>query len=40
MSEKKIIVKTWNEWDPLKYVIAGKPVSYLDGELKDYFPKQ
>ncbi len=24
MSEKKIIVNSWNEWDPLKHIIVGK----------------
>ena len=24
MSEKKTIVNSWNEWDPLKHVIVGK----------------
>ena len=24
MSEEKIIVNSWNEWDPLKHVIVGK----------------
>ena len=24
MSKEKIIVNSWNEWDPLKHVIVGK----------------
>ena len=24
MSDNKIIVNSWNEWDPLKHVIVGK----------------
>ena len=24
MTENKIIVNSWNEWDPLKHVIVGK----------------
>ena len=24
MSDEKIIVNSWNEWDPLKHVIVGK----------------
>ena len=24
MSSEKIIVNSWNEWDPLKHVIVGK----------------
>ena len=24
MSEKKTVVNSWNEWDPLKHVIVGK----------------
>ena len=24
MKNKKIIVNSWNEWDPLKHVIVGK----------------
>ncbi len=24
MSEEKVIVNSWNEWDPLKHVIVGK----------------
>ena len=24
MSENKIIVNSWNEWDPLKHVIVGR----------------
>ena len=24
MTNKKVIVNSWNEWDPLKHVIVGK----------------
>ena len=24
MTEKNIIVNSWNEWDPLKHVIVGR----------------
>ena len=40
MSDEKIIVNSWNEWDPLKHVIVGKADVYREGKLKDYFPKQ
>ena len=40
MSSEKIIVNSWNEWDPLKHVIDGKAEVYRECDLKDYFPKQ
>jgi arginine deiminase len=32
----KTVVNAWNEWDPLKHVIVGRP----EGKCEDYFPKQ